>query len=96
MDRRGLHTQLPTGVQVYLPDEAARLRGVQERLLGVFRLWGFREVVTPTFEFFDVLALGTDEALQERMFKLIDRETGRMLALRADVTPQIARLAATR
>jgi ATP phosphoribosyltransferase regulatory subunit len=96
MDRRGLHTQLPTGVQVYLPDEAARLRGLQERLLGVFRLWGFREVVTPTFEFFDVLALGTDEALQERMFKLIDRDTGRMLALRADVTPQIARMAATR
>jgi ATP phosphoribosyltransferase regulatory subunit len=96
MDRRNLHAQLPTGVKVYLPDEAARLRGLQERLLAVFRLWGFREVMTPTFEFFDVLALGTDEALQERMFKLVDRETGRMLALRADVTPQIARLAVTR
>jgi len=64
--------------------------------MGVFRLWGFREVLTPTFEFFDVLAVGTDEALQERMFKFVDRETGRMLALRADVTPQIARIAATR
>ncbi|HEV8306990.1 MAG TPA: ATP phosphoribosyltransferase regulatory subunit [Methylomirabilota bacterium] len=96
MDRRSLHSQLPTGVKIYLPDEAARLRGLQERLLGVFRLWGFREVVTPTYEFFDVLALGTDESLQERMFRFVDRETGRMLALRADVTPQIARIAATR
>src|SRR5215475_13524174 len=96
MDRRSLHSQLPTGVKIYLPDEAARLRGLQERLLGVFRLWGFREVMTPTYEFFDVLAVGTDPGLQERMFKFMDRETGRMLALRADVTPQIARIAATR
>jgi ATP phosphoribosyltransferase regulatory subunit len=96
MDRRNLHSQLPTGVKIYLPDEAARLRTLQERLLGVFRLWGYREVMTPTFEFFDVLALGTDEAVQEGMFKFVDRDTGRMLALRADVTPQIARIAATR
>jgi len=96
MDRRRLQSQLPTGVKIYLPDEAARMRLLQERLMSVFRLWGFREVMTPTYEFFDVLALGTDEALQERMFKFQDRETGRMLALRADVTPQIARIAATR
>jgi ATP phosphoribosyltransferase regulatory subunit len=96
MDRRNLGSQLPTGVKIYLPDEAARLRTLQERLIGVFRLWGYREVMTPTFEFFDVLALGTDEAVQERMFRFVDRETGRMLALRADVTPQIARIAATR
>ena len=96
MDRRNLQSQLPTGVKIYLPDEASRLRGLQERLLGVFRLWGYREVMTPTFEFFDVLALGTDEAVQEGMFKFVDRDTGRMLALRADVTPQIARIAATR
>jgi ATP phosphoribosyltransferase regulatory subunit len=96
MDRRSLQSQLPIGVKIYLPDEAARLRGLQERLLGVFRLWGYREVMTPTFEFFDVLALGTDQALQEGMFTFIDRDTGRLLALRADVTPQIARIAATR
>jgi ATP phosphoribosyltransferase regulatory subunit len=96
MDRRGLHSQLPAGVKIYLPDEAFRLRALQERLMGVFRLWGFWEVMTPTYEFFDVLAVGTDEALQERMFRFVDRETGRMLALRADVTPQIARIAATR
>src|SRR2546428_3645596 len=40
--------------------------------------------------------MGTDESVQENMFKLGDRETGRMLALRADITPQIARIVATR
>jgi ATP phosphoribosyltransferase regulatory subunit len=53
-------------------------------------------VVTPTFEFSDVLSVGTDVAVQESMFKFVDRETGRMLALRADITPQIARVVATR
>ncbi|MCI0546088.1 MAG: ATP phosphoribosyltransferase regulatory subunit [Candidatus Rokubacteria bacterium] len=89
-------TQLPKGVKLYLPDEAAQKRLVEERLLGVFRRWGYREVVTPSYEYFDVLSLGTDQDLQERMFKMVDRETGRLLALRADITPQIARIVATR
>ena len=89
-------TQLPRGTRIYLPDEAARKRYVESRLLDVFGRWGYREIVTPTLEFFDVLALGTDVALQEHMFKLVDRETNRTLALRADITPQIARVVATR
>ncbi len=96
MDRRALQSQLPKGAKIYLPDEAAKKRFVEERLLGVFSQWGFREVVTPTYEYSDVLSLGTDVDLQERMFKFVDRETGRMLALRADITPQIARIVATR
>ncbi|HLC40394.1 MAG TPA: ATP phosphoribosyltransferase regulatory subunit [Methylomirabilota bacterium] len=95
-DRRQLQTQLPKGVKLYLPDEAARKRYVEERLRAVFRAWGFRELITPTYEYFDVLSVGTDEALRERMLKFVDRETGRMLALRADITPQIARVVATR
>jgi len=93
---RPVAAQLPRGTRIYLPDEAARKRHVEQRLLDVFARWGYREIVTPTFEFFDVLALGTDVALQENMFKLVDRETGRMLALRADITPQIARIVASR
>ena len=91
-----VHAQLPKGARIYLPDEAARKRHVETRLFDVFRRWGYREVVTPTFEFSDVLAVGTDVAVQESMFKFVDRETGRMLALRADITPQIARVVATR
>jgi ATP phosphoribosyltransferase regulatory subunit len=89
-------SQLPKGARVYLPDEAARKRHVEARLLGVLTRWGYREVVTSTFEYADVLATGTDADVQENMFKLVDRETGRMLALRADITPQIARIVATR
>jgi ATP phosphoribosyltransferase regulatory subunit len=91
-----VHAQLPKGARIYLPDEAARKRYVETRLFEVFRRWGYREVVTPTFEFSDVLSVGTDVAVQESMFKFVDRETGRMLALRADITPQIARVVATR
>jgi ATP phosphoribosyltransferase regulatory subunit len=93
---RPVHTQLPKGARIYLPDEAARKRHAETRLFEVFRRWGYREIVTPSFEYADVLAAGTDEAVQEKMFKLIDRETGRLLALRADITPQIARIVATR
>jgi ATP phosphoribosyltransferase regulatory subunit len=91
-----VHSQLPKGARLYLPDEAARKRYVETRLFDVFRRWGYREVVTPTFEFSDVLSVGTDVGVQESMFKFVDRETGRMLALRADITPQIARVVATR
>ena len=89
-------TQLPKGARIYLPDEARRKRYVEARLFDVFERWGYREIVTPTFEFFDVLSVGTDPRVQEDMFKLVDRETGRLLALRADITPQIARVVATR
>ena len=91
-----VNAQLPRGARLYLPDEAARKRHVESRLFDVFRRWGYREIVTPTFEYADVLARGTDLGVQENMFKLVDRETGRMLALRADITPQIARIVATR
>jgi ATP phosphoribosyltransferase regulatory subunit len=93
---RAQQAQLPKGAKIYLPDEAAAKRAVEERLLGVFRRWGYRELVTSAYEYFDVLSQGTDHDLQERMFKMVDRESGRLLALRADITPQIARIVATR
>ena len=96
MRGRAQPTQLPKGAKIYLPDEAAKKRAVEERLLGVFRRWGYRELVTSAYEYFDVLSRGTDHDLQERMFKMVDRESGRLLALRADITPQIARIVATR
>ena len=53
-------------------------------------------MVTSAYEYFDVLSQAPTSTLQERMFKMVDRESGRLLALRADVTPQIARIVATR
>jgi ATP phosphoribosyltransferase regulatory subunit len=96
MERRIQHTQLPKGAKLYLPGEAAQKRAAEARLLEVFRRWGYREIVTPAYEYFDVLSQGTDHELQERMFKMLDRESGRLLALRADITPQVARIVATR
>jgi ATP phosphoribosyltransferase regulatory subunit len=96
MPRKVQQTQLPKGAKIYLPDEAAQKRRVETELWSVFQKWGYREIVTPAYEYFDVLQQGTDQELQERMFKMVDRESGRLLALRADVTPQIARIVATR
>ncbi|PYM11747.1 MAG: ATP phosphoribosyltransferase regulatory subunit [Candidatus Rokuibacteriota bacterium] len=90
------YSPLPKGARIYLPDEAARKRQVETRLFDVLSRWGYREIVTPTFEYFDALSHGTDVLLQEHMFTFVDRETGRMLALRADITPQIARIVASR
>ena len=78
------------------PLMAAKRRQLQGTLLDVFSRWGFQEIVTPTFEYMDALLLGLGDAYQERLFKLEERHTGRMLSLRPDITPQIAKLAATR
>src|SRR5512132_4706691 len=96
MQRKVQQTQLPKGAKIYLPDEAAQKRRVEVELLGTFRKWGYRDIVTSAYEYFDVVSQGTDQELQERMFKMVDRESGRLLALRADVTPQIARIVASR
>ena len=87
MPRKSQPTQLPKGAKIYLPDEAARKRAVEERLFEVFRRWGYREVVTSAYEYFDVLSPGTDHDLQERMFKMVDRESGRLLGPPEALTP---------
>lgn len=74
---------------------AAKKRRLEERLLAVFFRWGFQEVMTPIFEYMDVLTLGLGEAYQGQLFKLEERRTGRVLALRPDITTQIAKLSAT-
>ncbi len=89
-------SEIPRGTRTLPPVMAAKRRKLQETLLDVFLRWGFQEVVTPTFEYLDALALGLGEAFNERLFKLEERHTGRMISLRPDITTQIAKLAATR
>jgi ATP phosphoribosyltransferase regulatory subunit len=88
-------TEIPKGVRVYLPPQAALKREIETKLLSVFHRWGFQEIVTPSFEYYDVLALGMGEDFRDRTFKLTEQATGRLLVLRPDITPQIARAAAT-
>ncbi len=87
--------QLPRGVKVLPPRGAQRREWVRKTLLETFQAWGFQKVVTPTFEYLDILLKGLEEGLEDRVYKLVERETGRLIALRPDFTPQVARIAAT-
>jgi ATP phosphoribosyltransferase regulatory subunit len=86
---------IPKGVPVFTPTETAQRRVVEARLLSVFHRWGFREIITPTFEYLEVFEQPAGEEADDQMFKFVDRQTGRLLALRVDITPQVARLVAT-
>jgi len=88
-------TEIPKGVRVYLPPQATLKREIESKLLSVFHRWGFQEIVTPTFEYYDVMALGLSEDFRDRTFTLTEQATGRVLVLRPDITPQMARVAAT-
>jgi len=84
---------IPGGSRVFLPGEAKHKREVEESLLGVFEQWGFRELLTPAFEFY--VPRAGSEVLDAQTYRMVDLESGWLLALRADMTPQIARAAGT-
>lgn len=87
---------LPKGVRDFLPLKAAKAEYLQQQLQQVYTAWGFRPVITPQLEYLDVLERGLGDGLQERTFRFDDRQSGRLLAFPPDITPQIARIAATR
>jgi len=95
-DPNRIDAQLPRGVTDFLPDTADKIGYIQERIRRVFELWGFRRIITPLLEFEDVLALGIGEDLRARTFRFDDRQSGRMLAIPSDITPQVARIVAPR
>jgi ATP phosphoribosyltransferase regulatory subunit len=80
----------------YLPGRAARLSALEQQFLQVAAAWGFQQILTPALEFEDVLAVGMGEGLRARTFRFDDWQSGRMLAIPSDITPQIARIVATR
>jgi ATP phosphoribosyltransferase regulatory subunit len=87
---------LPKGVLDFLPEYAEKMAYIEEKIQRVFELWGFRRVITPLLEFLDVLAIGLGDDLRERAFRFDDRHSGRLLAVPPDITPQVARIVATR
>ncbi|HZF75607.1 MAG TPA: ATP phosphoribosyltransferase regulatory subunit [Acetobacteraceae bacterium] len=87
---------LPAGLTDLLPPEAEREAALVEAMVEVFALHGYERVKPPLLEFEDSLFAGSGAALAEQTFRLMDPISQRMMGLRADTTPQVARIAATR
>ncbi len=88
--------QLPKGVKDFLPINAYGKRKIEEQVMQVFSQFGYREVVTPTYEFIETFNLETSVKDQEKQFQFFEREKGRVLTLRSDMTMPIARLVASK
>ena len=91
-----IETRLPTGVKDFLPVKAAKIEYLQATLRGIFARWGFRPVIPAPLEDLAVLELGLGGDLREKTFRFDDRQSGRLVAFPPDITPQVARIAATR
>ncbi|MBL4679984.1 MAG: ATP phosphoribosyltransferase regulatory subunit [Pseudomonadales bacterium] len=83
---------LPDGVDEVLPPQAARLEKVRRKLLDGFESWGYDFVIPPMVEFLESLLTGTGSDLDLKTFKITDQISGRMMGVRADITPQVARI----
>ena len=83
---------LPENISDILPLEAQRVEELRRSLLDLYRGYGYELVIPPLIEYLDSLLTGTGSDLDLRMFKLTDQASGRLLGLRADATPQVARI----
>lgn len=83
---------LPEGIADVLPHEAAQIERLRRALLDLYRSFGYEQVIPPLIEYLDSLLTGTGRDLDLRTFKLVDQLSGRQLGLRADITPQTARI----
>ena len=92
----GENTLLPTGLRDILPDDAVLEAETVEQIITVFGRNGYERVKTPLIEFEDGLLSGAGSALTTQTFRLMDPVSQRMMGVRADITPQIARIARTR
>jgi len=87
---------LPTGLQDILPPDAAFEAAIAEQLLGHVAQYGYERVKPPLVEFEDGLLAGAGAGLSEQTFRLMDPVSRRMMAVRSDATPQVARIATSR
>jgi len=87
---------LPEGMDEWLPPRSWQLEELRRGLLDHYRRRGYELVLTPLVEHLDTLLIGAGSDLEQQTFKLIDPASGRLLGVRADMTPQVARVAARR
>lgn len=83
---------LPDGIYEALPEEAQRLENLRRDLLDLYACWGYQLVLPPIVEYMNSLSTGTGTQLDLQTFKVTDQMTGRLMGIRADITPQVARL----
>lgn len=83
---------LPESVADVLPSEARRIEELRRKVLDHFRTYGYELVMPPLLEYTESLLGQADASLDLQTFKLLDQASGRMLGLRADTTPQVARI----
>jgi len=83
---------LPDGIDELLPDQADELEALRRRLLDLYATWGYRLVIPPFIEYLESLLTGTGKDLEHQTFQLTDQLSGRQVGIRADITPQAARI----
>ncbi|MCW2311234.1 ATP phosphoribosyltransferase regulatory subunit [Rhodoferax antarcticus] len=83
---------LPDHIADVLPSEARHIEELRRDLLDAARCYGYELVMPPLLEHLESLLTGAGTALNLQTFKLVDQLSGRMLGLRADSTPQVARI----
>jgi len=83
---------LPEYIEDMLPAEAMRIETLRRRILDLFFKEKYEFVIPPLLEYMDSLLTGTGHDLELRTFKVVDQLSGRMMGLRADITPQVARI----
>ncbi|MFO1373049.1 MAG: ATP phosphoribosyltransferase regulatory subunit [Agitococcus sp.] len=83
---------LPDGIQDVLPKDAIRLEALRRRLLDLYQSWGYELVFPPLVEYLESLLTGSSHDLELMTCKITDQLTGRLMGVRADITPQVARL----
>jgi len=83
---------LPEDIADVLPAEARKVESLRRAILDLYQSYGYELVAPPILEFLDSLLTGTGSDLNLQTFKLVDQLSGRTLGLRADMTPQVARI----
>ncbi|MFA5914434.1 MAG: ATP phosphoribosyltransferase regulatory subunit [Burkholderiales bacterium] len=83
---------LPEYIEDILPPEARRIESLRAQLLELFRVHGYELVMPPLLEYLESLLTGTGHDMDLRTYKLVDQLSGRTMGLRADITPQVARI----
>lgn len=92
MPHTDFYWALPDGISEALPDEAEALEQLRRELLDLYATWGYRLVMPPLVEFMESLRTGHGTYLDVQTFKLTDQLSGRLMGVRADMTPQVARI----